>query len=123
MSEPTCWESIKTEGSAVLDKLKKLIREGNIRSVRVRQGERTVAIFPLTAGVVGLVVAPVLAAVATLVALLGDCTIDVEKVTTEVPKTRKSQSRCERAAGHPMVVRASSRQQGLENRQAQRCEL
>jgi Domain of unknown function (DUF4342) len=80
VSERTCWESIKTEGVAVLDKLKNLIREGNIRSVRVRQGERTVAVFPLTAGVVGVVVAPVLAAVATLLALLGECTIDVERV-------------------------------------------
>jgi hypothetical protein len=48
--------------------------------VRVRQGDRTVAVFPLTAGVVGIVVAPVLAAVATLLALLGECTIDVERV-------------------------------------------
>lgn len=85
MSERTCWESIKTEGVAVLDKLKHLIREGNIRSVRVRQGERTVAVFPLSAGVVGIVVAPVLAAVATLVALLGECTIDVERVERVEP--------------------------------------
>jgi hypothetical protein len=86
VSERTCWESIKSEGVAVLDKLKNLIREGNIRSVRVRQGERTVAFFPLTAGVVGVVVAPVLAAVATLLALVGDCTIEVEKVSVDVPK-------------------------------------
>jgi hypothetical protein len=78
--ERTCWESIKSEGGAVIDKLKRLVHEGNIRSIRVRQGDRVVAVFPLTAGVVGLVVAPVLAAVATLLVLLGDCTIDVERV-------------------------------------------
>jgi hypothetical protein len=86
VTERTCWESIKFEGVAVLDKLKSLIHEGNIRSVRVRQGERTVAVFPLTAGVLGVVVAPVLAAVATLLALLGDCTIEVEKVSVDVRK-------------------------------------
>jgi Domain of unknown function (DUF4342) len=77
--ERTCWESVKSEGSAVLDQLKRLLHEGNIRSIRVRQGDRVVAVFPLTAGVVGMVIAPALAAVATLVALLGDCTIDVER--------------------------------------------
>jgi hypothetical protein len=77
--EQTCWESIKSESGAVLEKLKRLVHEGNVRSIRVRQGDRVVAIFPLTAGVVGIVVAPVLAAVATLLALLGDCTIDIEQ--------------------------------------------
>jgi Domain of unknown function (DUF4342) len=78
--DQTCWESIKSESGAVLERLKRLVREGNVRSIRVRQGDRVVAVFPLTAGVVGIVVAPVLAAVATLLALLGDCTIDVERV-------------------------------------------
>jgi hypothetical protein len=78
--EQTCWESIKSESEAVVERLKRLVREGNVRSIRVRQGARVVAVFPLTAGVVGVVVAPVLAAVATLLALLGDCTIEVERV-------------------------------------------
>jgi hypothetical protein len=73
----------------VVDKLRHLIREGNIRSVRVRQGERTVAVFPLTAGVVGVVVAPVLAAIATLIALIGDCTIEVEKISVEVARDQE----------------------------------
>ncbi len=80
MSERTCWESLKSESGAVLDKLKHIVHEGNVRSIRIRQGTRIVAVFPLTAGVVGIVVAPVLAAVATLIALLGDCTIDLERV-------------------------------------------
>ncbi len=86
MPEPTCWESIKCESGAVLDKLKRIIREGNVRSIRVRQGDRIVAVFPLAAGVVGIVVAPMLAAVATLLALLGDCTIDVERVDKDGTK-------------------------------------
>jgi hypothetical protein len=80
VTEYTCWESIKAEGEAVVDNIKRLVREGNVRSIRVRQGDRVIAIFPLTAGVLGIVVAPALAAVATLIALLGDCTIDVERV-------------------------------------------
>jgi Domain of unknown function (DUF4342) len=79
VTERTCWESVKAEGGAVLDTVKRLVHEGNVRSIRVRQNDRVVAVFPLTAGVVGLVVAPVLAAVATLLALLSDCTIDIER--------------------------------------------
>ena len=83
----TCWESIKTEGSGVLDKLKDLVHQGNIRRVRVRQGERTIAEFPLTAGVVGAVLAPTLAAIGALVALAKDCTIEIEREETTLVAT------------------------------------
>jgi len=79
MTDRTVWESVKAEGSAVLDKLKEIVREGNVRRVRVRQGERTIAEFPLTAGVVGAVFAPVLAAVGALVALANDCSIEIQR--------------------------------------------
>jgi hypothetical protein len=79
MADRTCWESVKAEGGAVLDKLREIIREGNVRRVRVRQGDRTIAEFPLTAGVVGVVLAPALAAIGALVALAKDCSIDVER--------------------------------------------
>ena len=75
----TCWESVKAEGSAALDKLKEIVREGNIRRIRVRQGTRVIAEFPLTAGVVGAVFAPGLAAIGAIVAIAKDCTIEVER--------------------------------------------
>jgi len=95
MSEKTYWESIKAEGGAILDKLKEVLREGNIRRVRVRQGDRTIAEFPLTAGVVGAVFAPALAAIAALVALAKDCTIEVER---EAPAVTTPESKKEPAA-------------------------
>ena len=82
MTEKTCWESVKVEGGAILDKLKEIVHEGNVRRVRVRQGDRTIAEFPLTAGIVGAVVAPALAAIGAIVALAKDCTIDVEREVT-----------------------------------------
>jgi hypothetical protein len=84
MAERTVWESIKAEGSNALDKLRQLIHEGNVRRVVVKQGTRTVAEFPLTAGVVGALLAPVLAAVGALVALLKDCSIEVERTEEEI---------------------------------------
>ena len=77
----TCWESVKAEGNAVLDKLRDLLHEGNVRRVRVRHGGRTIAEFPLTAGVVGAVFAPGLAAIGAIVAIAKDCTIEVERET------------------------------------------
>jgi Domain of unknown function (DUF4342) len=91
MAERSCWESVKAEGSAVLDKLREIVREGNVRRVRVRQGDRTIAEFPLTAGVVGAVFAPALAAIGALVALAKDCTIDIEREETALVATDAEQ--------------------------------
>ena len=85
MTEKTYWESVKAEGGAILDKLKELIREGNIRRVRVRQGDRTIAEFPLTAGVVGALLAPALAGIGAVIALANDCSIDVEREKVASP--------------------------------------
>jgi hypothetical protein len=79
MQERTVWETIRLQGSEILEKLKQIIHEGSARKIVIKQGERVVAEFPLTAGVVGTLVAPVLAAVGALVALLKDCSIEVEK--------------------------------------------
>ena len=82
MQERTIWETIRIQGGEILEKLKQIIHEGNARRVVIKQGERVVAEFPLTAGVVGTLLAPVLAAIGALVALLKDCSIEVER---EVP--------------------------------------
>ena len=86
----TIWESIKTESENVVDKLKQLIHEGNVRRVVIQHQGRTVAEFPLTAGVVGAVLAPVLAAIGAIVALLKDCTIQVERESQDTPGTKAS---------------------------------
>jgi hypothetical protein len=54
-------ESFKAEGNQIVETLKALIHEGNIRRVVVESEGRTVAEFPLTAGAVGVLLAPVLA--------------------------------------------------------------
>ncbi len=79
------WEKVEARGTELLDTLKNILHEGNVRRVIIKQRERTVAEFPLTVGVVGTVAAPILAAVGALVALLADCSIEVER-TSEPPK-------------------------------------
>jgi hypothetical protein len=79
MTDTTFWDTFKAKSEDALGKVKALIHEGNVRRVRIQQDGRTVAEFPLTAGVVGTVLAPVLAAIGALVALMQDCTIQVER--------------------------------------------
>lgn len=79
MTNRTFWQTIEVKGDELLDKVKELIAEGNVRRVRIRQKQRTIVEFPLTVGVVGAVLAPVLAAVGALAALVTECTIDVER--------------------------------------------
>jgi hypothetical protein len=89
MPEQTVWETLRGQGGQIVDELRRLVHEGNIRRVIVRQGDRIVAEFPLTVGVVGALAAPVLAAVGALVALLTDCRIDVER-ERETPPGRRA---------------------------------
>jgi hypothetical protein len=83
MADKTFWETLKAEGDAGIDAVKERIHKGNVRRVVVRHDGRTVAEFPLTAGVVGAVLAPMLAAIAAIVAVAKDCTIHVEQSSPE----------------------------------------
>ena len=73
-------ESFKVSGEGLVKKVKELIQEGNVRKITIKDknGKELVS-FPLTFGVVGAVIAPVLAAVGALAALIGECTISVER--------------------------------------------
>ena len=93
MSKKTAWESFKVDGGELLDRVKKIIEQGNARSIVITQDGRRIAEFPLTIGVVGAVFAPVLAAVGALAAVLTRCTIEVERVVPvkdDAAGTRKS---------------------------------
>jgi hypothetical protein len=79
VAEQTFYESFRVGSAQLVEAVKKLLHEGNVRRVTIRQDDRTIAEFPLTVGVVGAVAAPVLAAVGALAAVLTDCTIGVER--------------------------------------------
>jgi hypothetical protein len=76
----TTKESFKIQGEALLKKVKELIAEGNIRKITIHDKDgKEIMSFPLTLGVVGAVIAPVFAAIGAVAALIGECTITVEK--------------------------------------------
>ena len=82
MPDRTCKESFKIAADQLVDTLKNVVHEGNVRRVIIKQEGRTVVEFPLTVGVVGAVFAPMLAAAGALAAVLTECTIEVERVVT-----------------------------------------
>lgn len=73
-------EEFKVSGDGLLAKVKQLINEGNIRKITIKDknGKEFIS-FPLTIGVVGAVLAPILAAVGAIAALVSECTISVER--------------------------------------------
>lgn len=73
-------ESFQVSGETLLKKVKELIAEGNVRKISIKDKKgKDLVVFPLSVGVVGVVIAPVLAAVGALAALVGECTISVER--------------------------------------------
>jgi len=79
--ERTWREKIEGTTDQILAQIKRLIDEGNVRRVVVKQQGRVIAEFPLTVGVVGTVIAPVAAAIGALTAVLAECSIEVEKTS------------------------------------------
>lgn len=80
--EKTAQEEFKVSGDRIVTKIKALIKEGNVRRITIKNEEGVVLlVIPLTVAVIGTVLAPVLAAVGALAALLTNCTIVVERRT------------------------------------------
>lgn len=78
--EKTTQEEFKVSGDDVVRKVKELVKAGNIRRIIIKNEEgKTLIEIPLTIGVVGALLLPVLAAVGAIAAIVTNCTIVVEK--------------------------------------------
>jgi len=74
-------EEFVISGEKLVSTVKKLVRQGNIRRVTIKNKEgKTLIEIPLTFGVVGAVLLPTLAAIGAIAALVTECTIVVEKI-------------------------------------------
>lgn len=73
-------ETFKVKGEQLLGKVKKLVGEGNVRRIIIKGKDgKTLVEIPLTVGVIGAVIAPMLAAVGAIAALVTECTITVQR--------------------------------------------
>jgi hypothetical protein len=73
-------EEFKVKGEALLTKVREIVHEGNARRIIIKDGEgKTLIEVPLTVGVVGVLVAPVAAAIGAIAALATNYSIQVER--------------------------------------------
>jgi hypothetical protein len=73
-------DSYKLKGEEIVSKVKEIIKEGNARRIIIKNEEgKSVMELPVTVGVVSVLVAPYLAAVGALAAVLTNCTVEVER--------------------------------------------
>ena len=89
MPDFKCTESFKVASAQLEEAVKKLLHEGNVRRVTIKHAGQTIAEFPLTVGVIGVVAAPILAAVAAIAAVINECEVQIER-TPDVASTEKS---------------------------------
>ena len=77
-------ERFTVSGNNLVEKVKELVRQGNIRRVRLIHEEKVLVDIPLSIGApvvaVAVLAAPLLAALAAIAAVVKECTIEIEKV-------------------------------------------
>lgn len=76
-------EEFSVRSTEVIDKVKELIREGNVNKIRIKHEGRVLAEIPVALGAIGAVVLPQLAALGVLVAVFKRCTIEVVRQDVE----------------------------------------
>ena len=73
-------DTFEVKGEDLLKKVKELIHQGNIRKISIEdKNGNTIIVLPLTLGIVGAMLAPPLAAIGAMAALVTECTIRVER--------------------------------------------
>lgn len=77
-------EELQVVGEQLLGKVKELVYEGNVRRIRIKQDGHVILEIPLAIGLVGVVLAPTLAAIGAMGALLAQCSIEV--IRSERPR-------------------------------------
>ncbi|NLN15806.1 MAG: DUF4342 domain-containing protein [Firmicutes bacterium] len=72
-------EQWEVKGKEALGKVREIVNQGNAVRIRVKREDKVLLDIPLTAGVVGGIIAPKLALVASVVGMLTKCTLEVER--------------------------------------------
>lgn len=67
-------------GNQLLTKARELVRQGNVTRIRVKQDDKVLVEIPVTAGIVGAVLAPELAVAGTVASMIGRCKFEIERL-------------------------------------------
>ncbi|MGE5605882.1 MAG: DUF4342 domain-containing protein [Bacteroidota bacterium] len=76
-------EEFFVRGNELVEKVKELVKMGNVTKIRVKQDDKVLVEVPVTAGVVGAVLAPQLAVIGAVAALVSKCTVEIERMNPE----------------------------------------
>jgi hypothetical protein len=81
------YEEFKVAGKDLLDRIKAIVHEGNVRRIILKDDKgQTFLEIPLSIATVGVLAAPLLAALGAIAALVANFTLVVERVESEPPK-------------------------------------
>ncbi|HYH02867.1 MAG TPA: DUF4342 domain-containing protein [Bacillota bacterium] len=75
-------EEFFVKGNELVDKVKEVVRKGNVTRIKVKQDDKVLIEIPVTAGVVGALVAPQLTVIGAVAALISRCTVEIERAET-----------------------------------------
>ncbi len=75
---------IKNKGEEVVNEIKKIIEKGNVTKLTIKRKGEVILNLPITAGAVGMIVAPFLSLAGLTAALLTECTIEILKDNGEI---------------------------------------
>lgn len=80
-SKKKCFNSsdAKIKGEQILDEIKKALKKGNATKISIKKNNETIINIPVTAGVVGAVLSPILAAAGVTAALLTQCSVEIQQ--------------------------------------------
>lgn len=77
-------ETVSVKGNEVVDRLKTILKSGNVNRIRIKKDDNLILDIPVTAGAISAVVLPQLTALGTALALMSRCTIEVERQNKDV---------------------------------------
>lgn len=86
LRQPRRWQDeLSATGDELVAQVKRVVQEGNVRRLTIKHDDRTLLEVPLTLGVVGTLLAPQVAALGALAALITHCTVTIEREEPEQP--------------------------------------
>jgi hypothetical protein len=77
-------EEVFVRGSELVEKIKEIVHKGNVSRIKVKQDDKILVEIPVTAGVVGALLAPQLAIIGAVAALISRCSVEIERSNPEM---------------------------------------
>jgi hypothetical protein len=77
-------EEVFVRGSELVEKIKEIVHKGNVSRIKVKQDDKILVEIPVTAGLVGALLAPQLAIIGAVAALISRCSVEIERANPEM---------------------------------------